>query len=630
MIRSTLSAVIVVFVAATASYAEIPQVISYQGKITDSGAPVADGTYDMRFRIYNTSTGGSILWDSGIRSVSLTDGIFSVLLGESPMPVIDLTFDEDYWLLVTFESDNQTPRQRLGSVGYSFMASGLVPGTEVSGSVTSGTSAVLECTNTATTGTRYGIRGIVSSSYGAGVYGANTDSNRYGTLGGSDYGVYGYGNSMTYGYLGGDTVGAAGMSDETSGRGVIGEASATSGNTYGGRFESASNAGTGVYGRASATAGLTCGVHGINFSTEGRAVYGDAGASTGTTYGGYFENASNNGRAVYGYAFATSGDTKGIMGISSSPTGMGVYGLAAATTGDAIGVTGWTDASSGWGVYAQAASSTGDNYGVYASSNSAQGTGVYGKAEASSGATIGVRGRSASSAGMGVYGQAISEGGVTYGVHGETNSTSGRGVDGLADAASGSTYGVYGRSGSPSGTGVRGNAYSTTGTNYGVYGHSFSGSGYGVWFTGGLAGTGTKSCVVKTSQGPTLLYCQESPENWFEDFGEGKLVNGHCRVELDPLFLETVTIDAENPMRVFIELHDEYCNGVAVKKDLSSFEVVERHGGSSGGTFDYRVVAKRKGFESKRLDYCKAAETDSYLYPELREKELEELEAEHP
>jgi hypothetical protein len=33
-------------------------------------------------------------------------------------------------------------------------------------------------------------------------------------------------------------------------------------------------------------------------------------------------------------------------------------------------------------------------------------------------------------------------------------------------------------------------------------------------------------------------------------------------------------------------------------------------------------VPKRKGFGSKRLDYCAAAENDSYLYPELREKEL--------
>ena len=143
-----------------------------------------------------------------------------------------------------------------------------------------------------------------------------------------------------------------------------------------------------------------------------------------------------------------------------------------------------------------------------------------------------------------------------------------------------------------------------------------------MYYVGGLAGTGTKSCVVKTSQGPTLLYCQESPENWFEDFGEGQLVDGKAHIELDPLFLETVTIDEKNSLKVFIQLHDEGSHGVAVKKGTSGFDVVELESGHSNGTFDYRVVAKRKGFEAKRLDYCAAAETDPHLYPELREKEL--------
>jgi hypothetical protein len=624
---STLLVTLIFF--APPSSADIPQVISYQGKVTDTGGtPVADGSYTMRFHIYDALSGGTLEWDSGNRSIQVTGGIFSVLLGESPQPSINLPFDEDYWLLVTVGGDNQIPRQRLGSVGYAYVASGLVPGTEVSGSLSGGSAAVLKATNTATSGTSFGVRGSASSTYGWGVYGQNTISTRYGTLGGPDYGVYGYGDSGVNGFLGAGAIGAGGVSSSTSGRGVIGEASATTGSTFGGRFESASNAGTGVYGRASATSGVATGVYGLCASSEGRAVFGNAAALTGTTYGGYFENASSNGRAVYGNAFASTGNTTGVFGGCVSPTGTGVYGYAWSSTGDAIGVTGWTEATSGWGVYAQAASSTGDTYGVYAASNSNQGTGVYGKAEATSGATYGVHGRNSSSAGIGVYGQAISLTGVTYGVHGESNSTTGRGVDGLADATSGSTYGVYGRSASTSGTGVRGNAYATVGTNYGVYGQTFSGSGYGVYYVGGLAGTGTKSCVVKTSQGPTLMYCQESPENWFEDFGEGQLVNGRCHIEFDPLFLETVTINAANPMKVFLQPQDPECEGLAAVPGTTGFDAIELRHGRSNGRFTYRVVAKRKGFEDKRLDYCAAAETDSYLYPELREKELQELHSE--
>jgi hypothetical protein len=169
-------------------------------------------------------------------------------------------------------------------------------------------------------------------------------------------------------------------------------------------------------------------------------------------------------------------------------------------------------------------------------------------------------------------------------------------------------------------------AQGTLGVNCGVCGETWSTSGYGVYYVGGLGGSGSKSCIVKTSQGPTALYCQESPENWFEDFGEGRLINGKAHIELDALFLETVTINDANPMKVFVQLHDRNCRGVAVEKGLTGFDVIELQDGASNGSFDYRIVAKRKGFEQKRLDYCAAAENDSYLYPELREKELRELE----
>jgi hypothetical protein len=200
-------------------------------------------------------------------------------------------------------------------------------------------------------------------------------------------------------------------------------------------------------------------------------------------------------------------------------------------------------------------------------------------------------------------------------------------VYGHATASSGECFGGRFECNSNSGRGVFGHAYSNSGATYGVYGLSSSPSGYGVYYAGGLAGSGTKSCVVKTSKGPTLMYCQESPENWFEDFGEGTLVNGRCHIELDPVFLETVTIDEQNPMKVFVELGDD-CRGIFVKKGLMGFDVIELQGGTSSIPFDYRVVAKRKGFEVERLDVCEAARTDSYLYPELRERELERIQKE--
>jgi hypothetical protein len=199
------------------------------------------------------------------------------------------------------------------------------------------------------------------------------------------------------------------------------------------------------------------------------------------------------------------------------------------------------------------------------------------------------------------------------------------------------TYGTYGYLGGGSGAcgreGSSGNIGYLGTTSSGAFGKNAGGShqgylgtpSYGVYYSGGLGGSGAKNCIVRTSQGPTKLYCQESPECWFEDFGEGRLLNGRAHIELDPLFLETVTVDGANPMKVFVQLGDE-CNGVFVRRGVTGFDVVELHGGSSSVPFCYRVVAKRKGFETKRLDYCEAAETDPYLYPELREAHRRERE----
>ena len=182
-------AAVVVLVCGVAS-GEIPQVLGYQGRITDdSGVPVADGTYAVRFRIYDDETAGTLLWDSNDDSVVVAAGAFSVMLGESPQPTLSLAFDEDYWLLVTFDGEDQTPRRRLGSVGYAYMASGIVPGTEVAW--TSGYPTIKGTNYGAGAGLRgdsdqgIGVRGESAATDGKGVYGQATAST------GINYGVYG-------------------------------------------------------------------------------------------------------------------------------------------------------------------------------------------------------------------------------------------------------------------------------------------------------------------------------------------------------------------------------------------------------------------------------------------------------
>ncbi|MBN1424907.1 hypothetical protein JXA88_10155 [Candidatus Fermentibacteria bacterium] len=609
--------VLVLLLALSIASAEIPTVISYQGKVTDAGGtPVPDNTYTMRFRIYDDVTGGSVLWDSGAHSVSVTGGVFSVLLGESPQPAITLDFSQNCWLLVTFNGVNQTPRQRLASAGYAYMASGLVPGTEIVGDCGS---PVLNAVNTNPDG--IGLRGEIAAPAGAAVVGHATD------LAGVAIGVLGESNSQggtgVFGWANADsdsTVGVAGRSDAANGRGVSGWATTGSGANVGVHGVSDSNAGTGVLGETRSTAGITAGVYGRTASPVGYGVYGEATATSLTAKGVYARTGAPFGAGVYSEAMAATGNCTGVYGGSASNAGTGIWGEATASAGVTYGVYGKSRSTAGCGVYGEASSSTGSIYGLYGRCSSPSGCAVFGENTATASGGCGIAGVASSTSGIGVSGTAAATTGSAYGGSFVSHSVDGTAVYGIADMHGvGQSFGGWFQSSSNAGRGVHGVAAHPTGYTYGVYGMTLSTHGYGVYYSGGLAGTGTKSCVVKTSKGPTLMYCQESPENWFEDFGEARLVNGRCRVELDPLFQETVTIDEANPLHVFVELHDE-CEGVYVKRGLSGFEVVELRRGTSHVSFSYRVVAKRKGFEDNRLDYCKAAETDSHLYPELREK----------
>jgi hypothetical protein len=213
----------------------------------------------------------------------------------------------------------------------------------------------------------------------------------------------------------------------------------------------------------------------------------------------------------------------------------------------------------------------------------------------------------------------------TYGGYFEAKGTGTRRKYGIYSYASGATaflnatYGVYGESyqiGDGAGYGgyfIAGGAGTGMGGDVGVYGEVLTNSGIGVEgrasgtgsyamvSTGDFLCTGAKSAAVKVVKDDwRLVYCQESPEIWFEDFGEGYLHNGRAHVELEPVFLRTVTISEDHPMKVFVQLDDD-CNGVYVKRGQTGFDVIELNNGASSASFTYRVVAKRQGYEDVRL-----------------------------
>ena len=91
----------------------------------------------------------------------------------------------------------------------------------------------------------------------------------------------------------------------------------------------------------------------------------------------------------------------------------------------------------------------------------------------------------------------------------------------------------------------------------------------------------------------------QSSESWLEDFGSGKLELGVAVVKIDPAFAETVSADAS--YHVFITPNGDAEALYVINKTATSCEVRESKGGTSSLSFDYRIVAKRRGYEAQRL-----------------------------
>jgi hypothetical protein len=113
--------------------------------------------------------------------------------------------------------------------------------------------------------------------------------------------------------------------------------------------------------------------------------------------------------------------------------------------------------------------------------------------------------------------------------------------------------------------------------------------------------TGRVKALVSVGDGERKVetYAVQSPESWMEDFGSGELQRGVAVVKIDPGFAETVTADAS--YHVFITPNGDSEGLYVINKTATSFEVRESKGGTSSLSFDYRIVARRRGYEAQRL-----------------------------
>jgi hypothetical protein len=108
-----------------------PTVMTYQGYLTYAGGAPIDGTVNLSFSIYTAESNGTIEWGPETHNgVQVTDGYFTVLLGETDPLDAEVFSGEERWLAVTVNG-TPMPRQRIAAVPYAIQSAGTPPGCRV-------------------------------------------------------------------------------------------------------------------------------------------------------------------------------------------------------------------------------------------------------------------------------------------------------------------------------------------------------------------------------------------------------------------------------------------------------------------------------------------------------------------
>ncbi len=118
-----------------------------------------------------------------------------------------------------------------------------------------------------------------------------------------------------------------------------------------------------------------------------------------------------------------------------------------------------------------------------------------------------------------------------------------------------------------------------------------------LWVKGELQASGAKPALVETENyGTRKLYAVEAPEVRFSDEGMGRLENGTTRIQLDPIFLETI----EGNFLVHLTPYSDALLYVSESGD-NYFEVTAGQG-DPNAEFAWRLSATRKGYVDVRME----------------------------
>lgn len=128
---------------------------------------------------------------------------------------------------------------------------------------------------------------------------------------------------------------------------------------------------------------------------------------------------------------------------------------------------------------------------------------------------------------------------------------------------------------------------------------------------GNFHATGTKSAVVQTkSYGQRKLYAIEASDVRFSDEGLASLNNGEARIDLDPIFLETI----EGEYLVHLT---PYGPAILYVAEIGqNYFIVKAWAGDLDVSFAWRLSVTRKGYADVRLEQVNADVSGENMPPQ--------------
>lgn len=134
MKRLLIIAIILALSKGFAQAQSVPQLINYQGKLTDgAGKPLPEPEYELKFSIYDAPTGGTLLWGpQTISDVPVVNGHFNVFLGpqdDSGDSLLEAfgTTSEVFLEITVGAGSSLAPRQQVLASPYAMVSGNGVP-----------------------------------------------------------------------------------------------------------------------------------------------------------------------------------------------------------------------------------------------------------------------------------------------------------------------------------------------------------------------------------------------------------------------------------------------------------------------------------------------------------------------